>query len=220
MRPETMRFQFGRRTRFVLGAGVITRFFQAEAVEGKDGAVTGHILRPKRQCPCCPVPHPPEASKVAVEQRHGLMRHEVERIPHQVPVQHRCRRTPCAHHRLLQRRPVPLFPLIHRQASNSLKQGSGVPEHGRIVGQHKQPSLRQMRHGEIGRRLTRHVEQARGVTVAEVESSHRLIIQRDGFGGRTGYRLSLSVLDHGAPHCCSAWPWRRRCSANPCWKPS
>ena len=128
------------------------------------------------------------------------MRHEIERVPHQVPVQHRNRRAARAPDRLTQRGAVPLFPLVHRQVSDGLKQGSGMAEHGRIVGKHEQPSLRQMRHGEIGRRLTRRVEQAWWVAVAEVESSHRLVIQRDGFGRRTGYRLSLGVLDHGALH--------------------
>ena len=58
-----------------------------------------------------------------------------------------------------------------------------------------------MRHDEVGRGLTRGVEQADGVATDEVERPHRLIIGGDTRGRRTGEVISLRILVHGWPHC-------------------
>src|ERR1700733_15816821 len=112
MRPESMRLQFGRRARLVLGAGIIAGFFQTETMEREYDSVAGHVLRPERQSPCRAVAHPSESSKVAIEQCRGLMRHEIEREPHQVPIQQRNRRAACARQSLLQRGEVAKLPIV------------------------------------------------------------------------------------------------------------
>ena len=161
MRPEAVRFEFGRRAQLILGAGIIARLFQTEAVEREDARVAGLILRPERQRPRRPVAHPAEPSQVAVEQRHRLMRDQVERVAHQMPVQHRGRRAARARRRLLQRGEMRLLAFIQRQTGRVLDQGPRLTEQARIVGQREQPGLAEMRHGEIGRRLARRIEQAR-----------------------------------------------------------
>ena len=56
-----------------------------------------------------------------------------------------------------------------------------------------------MRHDEVGRGLTRGVEQADGVATDEVERPHRFIIGGDPRGRRTGEVISLRILVHGCP---------------------
>jgi hypothetical protein len=93
-----------------------------------------------------------------------------------------------------------LLAFIQRQTGRVLDQGSRLTEQARIVGQREQPGLAEMRHGEIGRHLARRIEQARRIAVAEVVGTYRLVVQRNGLDRRTGYDLSLGVLDHGRLH--------------------
>ena len=142
------------------------------------------------------VPDPMEASEEPVGQRCTLMRHQVERVMHQVAVEDRDGGGPGALDQMGEGGEMGLLTLVQRQGPGGLDQRPGLRPQARIVGHRVHPSLSQIWHGEFGCRLPCHVEQADGVAVDEVERPDRSIICGDRFGRRAGEVVSLGVLDH------------------------
>jgi hypothetical protein len=110
-----------------------------------------------------------ETPQESVGQRRALMRHQVERIAHQVAVQHRDRGGPGASAQMRQGGEMGSLAFIQRQWPGDLNQSFGLGPQARVIRQREHPSFAEMRHGEIGCGLTCCVEQAYGVAVHEVE---------------------------------------------------
>jgi hypothetical protein len=119
-----------------------------------------------------------ETPQESIGQRRALMRHQVERIAHQVAVQHRDRGGPGASAQMRQGGEMSLLAFIQRQRPGELNQSFGLGPQARVIRQREHPSFAYMRHGEIGCRLTCRIEQADGVAVYEVERPHCLIVPR------------------------------------------
>ena len=81
-------------------------------MDRQQGAVARLVLGPKWQGTRRAVADPMKASEKPVGQRRALMRHEVERIAHQVAVQHRDGGGPGALHQMGKRREVGLLTLV------------------------------------------------------------------------------------------------------------
>ena len=213
MRPETVRLEFGGGARFVLGARVVAGFLATEAVKRQHGAVTRHVRGPPRQRARGTVAHPAEAAEKAVEQHGGLMRDQIERIVHQMPVEQRDGRDPRARDRLAERGEMRLSRARSWASSGGgAHQGAGFAQQAGIIGQGEHPGFGQMRHGEVGRRLAGVIAQAERVAVSR--SCRRARPGRTvstASRRRAGYRLSLSVLDHGvAPLLAQGFSFRRQ----------
>jgi hypothetical protein len=208
MRPETERFEFGGGTRLVLGAGVIAGFLQAEAVEGQQCSVARLVLRPEWQRPCRAIPDPMETPQESVGQCRALMRHQVERIAHQVAVQRCDGSGPGALAQMRQGGEMSLLALVQGQRPGDLNQSFGLDPQARVIRQREHPSFPEMRHGAIGGGLTCCVKQADGVAVHEVKRPYCLIVRGDGRGCRAGQVMSLGVLGHVWLPTFD-WPYRR-----------
>ena len=196
VRPETERLKFGGRAGLLLGAGVIAGFLQAEAVEGQQCSVAHLVLGPEWQRSRRAIPDPMETPEKSIGQRSALMRHQVERIAHQVAIQHRHGSGPGASAQMRQGGEMSLLALVQRQRPGDLNQSFGLGPQARVIRQREHPSFAEMRHGAIGGGLTCCVKQADGVAVHEVKRPYCLIVRGDGRGCRAGQVMSLGVLGH------------------------
>ena len=125
------------------------------------------------------------------------MRHKVERVAHQVAVEHRHGGGAGAVDQMGERGEVGLLTLVQRQGPGGFDQHLDLGQQARVVRQGVHPGFSEMRHGEVGGGLPRRVEQAWGVAVDEVERPHCLIVCGDGRSRRAGEVMSLGVLGHG-----------------------
>jgi len=90
---------------------------------------------------------PPEEP---VAYRRALMRHKVERVAHQVAVQHRDGGSPGAFDQMGERGEVSLLALVQPQGSGGFDQRLGPMTQARVIGHSEHPGFRQMRHRETG----------------------------------------------------------------------
>ena len=109
-----------------------------------------------------------------------------------------------------------LLTLIQHQWPDGFDQCFGLGQQAGVIGNGEHPGFSQVCHREIGRSLTRLLEQADGVAADEVERSDCPIVCVDGFGGRAGNVMSLGILDHGWVHCFGVHS-AARCSVSTCW---
>jgi len=140
---------------------------------------------------------PPEEP---VAYRRALMRHKVERVAHQVAVQHRDGGSPGAFDQMGERGEVSLLALVQPQGSGGFDQRLGLGHRARVVGQGEHPGFSQICHREVGGGLTCCVEQADGVAMDEVERPYGLVVRGDGPSRRAREVMSLGVLNHGWLH--------------------
>ncbi len=91
MRPEAQRLELGGGARLVLGAGIVARFLEPEAVKSEQRPVARLFLRPQWQGPRRAVPHQGKRPRKPSISAARLVRHQVERVMHQVAVEHRDR---------------------------------------------------------------------------------------------------------------------------------
>ena len=140
---------------------------------------------------------PPEEP---VAYRRALMRHKVERVAHQVAVQHRDGGNPRAFDQMGERDEVSLLALVQPQGSGAFDQRLGLGHQARVVGQGEHPGFSQICHREVGGGLTCCVEQAGGVAMDEVERPYGLVVRGDSRFRRAQEVMSLGVLNHGWLH--------------------
>ena len=199
MRPETQGFEFGGGARFVFGAGVIAGFLRAEGVEGEQRGIAALVLRPERQGPRRPVADPMKASEETVDQDRALMRHEIERVTHQVAVERRDGGGAGALQPMVEGREVTSFAFVQRQRPGGVDEGRDGRHEAGVVGGGQDPGLAEMRHREAGCGLSCRVEPADRIAADEVERPHRLVVGGGGLGRGAGEAMSVGVLDHARP---------------------
>ncbi len=170
-------------------------------MEGEQGAVARLVLGPEWQGPRRAVPDPVETSEKPVDQRRGLMRDQVERVVHQMAVQHRDGGGASALDQMREGAKVGLLTLVQCQRPGAFDQRFGLRQETRVIGDGEHPGFPQICHGKVGRGLTRGVELTDGVAVDEVDTPvppdrmwrrplpwHR----RGGVPGRPGSFLAAS----------------------------
>ena len=129
------------------------------------------------------------------------MRDKVERVVHQVPVEHPDGRGPGTFDQMGESGEVGLLTLVQRQGAGGFDQRLGAGQQARVIGHREHPGFSQVCHGEIGRGPTGLLEQADRVAVDEVERPYCLIVCSDARFRGAGEVMSLSVLDHCWLYC-------------------
>ena len=127
-----------------------------------------------------------EPAEEPVSQCRALMRQQVERIAHEVAIQHRNGSRTGTLTEMRQSDEMSLLALIQRQRAGGVDQDLSLrPQHG-VVRDRENPGFPQMRHREIGFGLTSLVEQPNGVAVYEIERPCCFVIGGGGCGCRAG----------------------------------
>ena len=122
------------------------------------------------------------------------MRHKVERVAHQVAVQHRDSGGPRTLDQMGEGGEVGLLTLVQPQGPGGFDQRLGLGHQAGVIGQGEHPGFSQICHREVGCGLTCRIEQADGVAVDEVERPYCLIVCGGGRFRRAGEVMSLGVL--------------------------
>ena len=204
MRPKAQRLQLRRFARLVLGARVIAGLLGAERMKRQQRAVARHVLRPQWQRARRAVADAMKPSEKPVAQCRRLMRDDVERVLHQMRLEHCDGGGARALHDLRQCREMRLLALVQGKAAGGLDERRGLRHQPRVVGDRKHPGLAESGHRKIGRRFARLVEQPDRVAMHEIERPHRLFIDRGRRCRRARQPMPLCVLDHVLPRLFSA----------------